>query len=145
MPPKRSPDIPKKSAECILRYGKSNDVIQWAEEMQTEMTALCGLTGMFFTTNRSHRPPRVTEEIILKSFYESDEEEGEYEDEYDDDDGEKPTSAQVAARAAAAAARTTALAKAQRHSADCARRKDLRTPGYHFTVCGYGPLYGPPT
>ena len=81
--------------------------------MQTEMTALYGLTGMFFTTNRSHRPPRVTEETILKSFYESDEEEEEYEDEYEDDDGEEPTSAQVAARAAAAAARTTALAKAK--------------------------------
>jgi hypothetical protein len=113
MPPKRSPDIPKVSAERILRYGKSNNVIQWAEKMQTEMTALYGLTGIFFTTNRSLRPPRVTEETILKSFYESDEEEEEYEDEYEDDDGEGPTSAQVAARPAAAAARTTALAKAK--------------------------------
>jgi hypothetical protein len=77
MPPKRSPDIPKEPAECILRYGKSNNVIQWAEEMQTAVTALYGLTGMFFTTNRSYRPPRVSEEAILNAFYDSDEEEEE--------------------------------------------------------------------
>jgi hypothetical protein len=72
MPPKRSPDIPKEPAECILRYGKSNNVIQWAEEMQTAVTALYGLTGMFFTTNKSYRPPRVSEEAILNAYYDSD-------------------------------------------------------------------------
>ena len=102
MPPKRTPDIPKEPAECILRYGKSNNVIQWAEEMQTAVTALYGLTGMFFTTNRSYRPPRVTEESILRSFYESDEENDD-EVEYDGEE-EEPTEEELAAAVAAKAA-----------------------------------------
>jgi hypothetical protein len=114
MPPKRAPDIPKEPAECILRYGKSNNVVQWAEEMQTAVTALYGLTGMFFTTNRSYRPPRVSEEAILNSFYESEEEEedaDEQADEYDEEEDQTP--AQLLARATAAAAKTAAKLKAK--------------------------------
>ena len=40
-----------------------------------------------FTTNRSYRPPRVTVESILQSFYES-EEESDDELEYDGDEEE---------------------------------------------------------
>ena len=100
MPPKKAVAVPKEPAECILRYGKSNNVIQWAEEMQTATTALYGLTGMFFTTNERYRPPRVTEKAILRAFYESDSEE---EDEESVDEDE--SAGQAAARAAAAAAR----------------------------------------
>jgi hypothetical protein len=81
MPRKRSLDISKEPAECILRCGKtSNNELQWAEEMQTAVTALYGLTGMFFTTNRRYRPPRVSEEAILNALYESDVEEDDNEE-----------------------------------------------------------------
>jgi hypothetical protein len=100
MPPKKAVAVPKEPAECILRYGKSNNVIQWAEEMQTATTALYGVTGMFFTTNERYRPPRVTEKAILRAFYESDSE-----DEDEESVDEDETAGQAAARAAAAAAR----------------------------------------
>jgi hypothetical protein len=96
MPPKRIPDVPNEPAECILRYGKNSNVVQWAEEMQTAVTALYELTGMFFTTNQSYRPPRVSEEAILRSFYESDEDEEDDDDEVEDyADEEEPTPARL--------------------------------------------------
>jgi hypothetical protein len=96
MPPNRIPDVRKEPAECILRYGKNNNVVQWAEEMQTAVTALYGLTGMLFTTNQSYRPPRVSGEAILRSFYESDEVEEDDDDEVEDyADEEEPTSARL--------------------------------------------------
>jgi hypothetical protein len=80
-------------------------LVQWAEELQTAVTALYGLTGMFFTTNQSYRPPRVSEEAILRSFYESDEEDDD--DEVEDyADEEKPTPARLLELRTAAAARS---------------------------------------
>ena len=49
--------------------------------MQTAATALYGLTGTSFTTNRSHVPPRVNGEEILQSLPDSDDDE--------DDDNEE--------------------------------------------------------
>jgi hypothetical protein len=86
MPSKSSIEVPKEAAECIFKYGKKNNVIQWAEEMQTAVTALYGLTGMFFTTNQSYVPPRVKEDEILQAFYESDEDDAEYDEECDEDE-----------------------------------------------------------
>ena len=67
--------------------------------MQTAATALYGLTGTFFTLNRSYVPPRVSEEDIIQSMQSSDEEEEDDEDE----EVEEPTSSSVrpAGRAAA--------------------------------------------
>ena len=82
--------------------------------MQSAVAALYMLTCMFFTTNRSYRPPRVSEEAILNSFYESDEEDendGE-QAEYDAEE-EDPTPAQLLPLSAAAAAKTAAKVKAR--------------------------------
>ena len=55
-------------AECILRIGKNNNVVQWREHMQTETTALYGLTGIFFTTNQRYTPPFPTEADYMPVF-----------------------------------------------------------------------------
>lgn len=110
MPPKRANDAPKEAAECILKYGKSNNVIQWAEDMQTAVTAQYGLTGMFFTTNQSYIPPRVNEEEIFKAFYESEEDEQEEEEEEDEEAGVLTASQSNARTAGRAAARAKAKA-----------------------------------
>ena len=57
MPPKKSNEPAIDAAECVLRNGKINNVVQWKEEMQTMVTALDGLTGMFFTTNERYVQP----------------------------------------------------------------------------------------
>lgn len=114
MPQKKIPELTKEPVECVLRYGKSNNVVQWSEEMQTEVTALYGLTGMFFTTNKSYKPPRVSEDAILQSFYESEGEEDENDEEVDNDgEDEDPTPQRMAALAAAAAAKSAAKANAK--------------------------------
>jgi hypothetical protein len=46
----------KDATECVLRIGKNNNVVLWKEEMQTAVTAMFGLTGMFFTTNERNVP-----------------------------------------------------------------------------------------
>ena len=101
MPPKRAVDASKDTNECILKYGKSNNVIQWSEEMQTAATALYGLTDMFFSTDRSYVPPRVSEEEILQSLIDSDEEEEQDDEEEDDDTAAGQASARPVGRAAA--------------------------------------------
>ena len=113
MPPKRAINNPKDATECILRYGKSNNVIQWSDEMQTAVTALYGLTGMFFTTNQSYIPPRVSKEEILRAFYESDEEEDEEDDDDEDEEAGVLTSSQSSARATSQLAKATLRAKAK--------------------------------
>jgi Zinc knuckle len=62
MPPKRSADAPKDTPECILRIGKSCNIIAWMEEMETAVAGLYGLTGTFFTTNERYVPPFPEEE-----------------------------------------------------------------------------------
>ena len=68
MPPKRATETPKDTAECILRIGKNNNVVQWKDIMQTEITALYGLTGMFFTTNERYIPPIPMEVDYIPAF-----------------------------------------------------------------------------
>ena len=61
--PQKKPDEGKSGADpCILRIGRYNNVVQWKEEMQTEATALYGMTGMFFTTNARYVHPFSREE-----------------------------------------------------------------------------------
>ena len=44
----------------MLKIGRHNNVVQWKEEMQNEACGLYGMTGMFFSTNKSyvHSYPR---------------------------------------------------------------------------------------
>ena len=120
MPPKRAVEATKDTTECILRYGKSNNVVQWSDEMQTATTALYGLTGMFFTTNRSYVPPRVNEEDIALSLPDSDEEDD------DDDDEESEEVAQTATQSSVrpAVRVTRPKAKTQKELRQEAKLKD---------------------
>jgi hypothetical protein len=54
MPQKKSNEPAQDVTGCVLRIGKNNNVVQWKEEMQTTVTALYGLAGMFFTTNERY-------------------------------------------------------------------------------------------
>ena len=60
MPPKRAAEAFKSTEECILQYGKHNNIIKWREHMQTVVTELYGIVGMFFTTNARYELPRVS-------------------------------------------------------------------------------------
>ena len=61
MPPKKNSEPPKEKSECILRYSKKNNVVQWAEEMEIEIEAEYGSMSEFLTTNKSYVYPRVSE------------------------------------------------------------------------------------
>jgi hypothetical protein len=67
MPPKKTPEMPKDAAECILQTGRRNNIVLWGEEMLTEVTMLYGMTGTFFTTNMRyvHPIPREKDYIPL--------------------------------------------------------------------------------
>jgi hypothetical protein len=60
MPPKRAAEAAKSADECILQYGKTNNIIKWREHMQTIVTELYGIIGMFFTTNERYVLPRIS-------------------------------------------------------------------------------------
>ena len=60
MPPKRAVEAMKSTEECILQIGKFNNIIKWRESMQTIVTELYGILGMFFTTNVRYEQPRTT-------------------------------------------------------------------------------------
>ena len=60
MPPKRAAEALKSTEECTLQYGKHNNIIKWREHMQTVVTELYGIVGMFFTTNVRYELPRVS-------------------------------------------------------------------------------------
>ena len=124
MPQKKNAELPKEKQECILRYGKQNNVVQWAEEMQTEIEAEYGSIGEFLTTNKSYIYPRVSERELASALPDSDEEDSEYEDAEDEDD-EDLTAAEKAARVeerAAGRARAEAERNARRDATQ--RRND---------------------
>jgi hypothetical protein len=75
MPQKKASDPAKDATECILRIGKNNNVVQWKEEIQNELTELYGLTAMFFTTNERYVQPFPREEDNIPDFPDSDDEE----------------------------------------------------------------------
>jgi hypothetical protein len=74
MPQKKSNEPAQDAAECVLRIGKNNNVVQRKEEMQTTVTALYGLAGMFFTTNERYVQPFPREKDYVPDFSESDDE-----------------------------------------------------------------------
>ena len=51
MPPKRAAEACTSTEECILQYGKHNNIIKWREYMQTIVTELYRIVGMFITTD----------------------------------------------------------------------------------------------
>ena len=107
MPPKKNAEQPKDKAECILRYGKHNNVVQWAEEMHIEFEAEYGSIGEFLTTNKSYFYPRVDEAELASALPDSDEE-SEYEDAEDEDDDDLSEANKVLRLAERAASRLRA-------------------------------------
>jgi hypothetical protein len=74
IPQKKASEPGQDAAECVLKIGKNNNVVQWKEAMQTELTAQFGLVGMFFTTNERCVKPLPSEEDYIPEFPESDDE-----------------------------------------------------------------------
>ena len=107
MPPKRVPEVVKSTEECMLLYGKHNNVIKWKEHMQTMVTELYGIIGMFFTTNKRYQLPRVSY-ADYSSESESAESVDEDEDEVVDPDAPALLPEMIAILAAEKAARATA-------------------------------------
>ena len=60
MPPKRAVEALKSTEECTLQYGKHSNIIKWREHMQTIVTELYGIVGMFFTTNERYDLPKAS-------------------------------------------------------------------------------------
>ena len=52
----------------MLRIGRYNNVVQWREDMQNEACGLYGMTGTFFTTNKSYVHPYPREEDYNPTF-----------------------------------------------------------------------------
>ena len=62
MPPKKAAESPKEAAECILRIGKYNNVVQWRKAMESSVTELYGRSGQFLITNERYVPRLPREE-----------------------------------------------------------------------------------
>ena len=62
MPPIKKIE-PKEAAAsgCILRLGKSNNLVMWNEELKSTVGALYGATANFLQTNTRHTQPAVIE------------------------------------------------------------------------------------
>ena len=115
MPQKKATDPEKDAAECILRIGKNNNVVQWKEEMQTTVTALYGLTGMFFTTNERYVQPFPREEDYTPDFPDDDEEVVAPGEQFDAE-GEQLPAVEIAAQAVAEEAAVNARNEARRRA-----------------------------
>jgi hypothetical protein len=115
MPQKKSNEPAQDATECVLRIGKNNNVVQWKEEMQTTVTALHGLTGLFFTTNGRYVQLFPREEDCVPDFPESDDE-VEEEGEGLDAEGEPLPAADLAALAIAREAAANARREVKRRA-----------------------------
>ena len=106
MPPKRAVEALKSTEECTLQYGKHSNIIKWREHMQTIVTELYGIVGMFFTTDVRYEPPKVSYRDYPSD---SSSESSEYETEDEEpDEGVAAAPAKTAAEAAAKTARAAA-------------------------------------
>jgi hypothetical protein len=54
MPPKKTGEAQEAEGQCILKLGKSNNIIQWTDEMKTSISLFYGVAGNFLTTNVRH-------------------------------------------------------------------------------------------
>ena len=95
---KRAVEAAKSTTEeCILLMGKNNNIIKWRENMQTLVTELYGIVGMFFTTNVRYELPKNPIKYLDGSSSEDSTSDSENE--------EVPTVEELAARIAYAAAK----------------------------------------
>jgi hypothetical protein len=51
MPPNKTVEPKEAPGQCILKLGKSNNIIQWTEEMKTSISMLYGVAGNFLCHN----------------------------------------------------------------------------------------------
>jgi hypothetical protein len=65
MPPKKTGEPKEVEGQCILQLGRSNNIIQWTEDMKTSISLLYGVAGNFFMTNVRHEYPIPREEDYL--------------------------------------------------------------------------------
>jgi hypothetical protein len=65
MPPKKTGEPKEVEGQCILQLGRSNNIIQWTEDMKTSISQLYGVAGNFLTTNVRHEYPIPREEDYL--------------------------------------------------------------------------------
>jgi hypothetical protein len=72
MSQKKANEPGQDATEWVLRIGKNNNVVQWKEEMQTAVTAMVGMTGMFFTTIERYKPQFPREEDYVPDFPDTD-------------------------------------------------------------------------
>ena len=139
MPPKRAVEALKSTEECTLQYGKCSNIIKWREHMQTIVTELYGIVGMFFTTNERYELPKASHrDYHSDSSSESSEYDTE-EEESDETDAAVParSAAEVAAKAARAAVRLASRERKRKASeksrakfkedAFIQRKRDLKT------------------
>ena len=66
MPPKKAVEGPKEAEECILRFGKYNNIIQWRDALEVSVCALYGLSGQFLITNERYVPPMPREQDYVQ-------------------------------------------------------------------------------
>ena len=123
MPPKRAVEALKSAEECILQHGKHGNVIKWREHMQTIVTELYGIVGMFFTTGVRYELPKLSyEDYPSDSSSESSDESDEEVPVVNGPVDQERTAAAAAAKAARAAARL-AKSERQRKAAQKSRAK----------------------
>ena len=92
MPPKKAVEAEKSTECCTLKIGRFNNVIQWKEEMQNLACGLYGMTGLFFSTNKSYFHP-FPREVDYNPAYANplhDDEDDEEEDDDDDTEDARP-------------------------------------------------------
>ena len=66
MPPIKIPEQAKEaSSGCVLRLGKSNNVVTWNEELKSTVGALYGSTANFLQTNTRYVQPLPVEADYL--------------------------------------------------------------------------------
>ena len=129
MPPKRAVEGVKSTEECILQIGKFNNIIKWRESMQTIVTELYGIVGMFFTTDVRYELPRTILHYPDASSSEDSTSESEPDALADEDEepAAEPTAAETAATLAYAAGKPTrAVAREVRN--ERRRKAGARSP-----------------
>ena len=129
----------KSTEECTLQYGKHSNIIKWREHMQTIVTELYGIVGMFFTTNERYELPKASHRDYPSD---SSSESSEYDTEEEESDvtgAAVParSAAEVAAKAARAAVRLASRERKRKASeksrakfkedAFIQRKRDLKT------------------
>ena len=129
MPPKRAVEALKSAEECILQHGKHGNVIKWREHMQTIVTELYGIVGMFFTTGVRYELPKLSD----SSSESSDESDEEVPVVNGPVDQVRTAAAAAAAKAARTAVRLTRKATQSDTEISCEIQRELVHSGSFYT------------